>query len=317
MSISKQYPTGVDARLFEGPPAWDPLSGEALEEVDASSILFTEEGQAVPLLGIVGYLAHSMSFTKRVISGVIELNVGTRHFRQWRRRSGPLRGGIQRWQGATLYLEVVYQDDTIRRDWLRINQVWEHPVSLRVEETVVESVTFTAHSLQLILRESVVYDGEALRWMVDQGAFEVAGLAPQREVEVPAVVEGVRPDGTLEVRVLSSGKVWEVRLAHVLLPEQAVGVVPEGTDVAAFQVQAVLEMETWVGRSVMLVGPVEDVSVRRARVRGVDGADLERSLVEQGLAVVTLGLPRTPHVDALRAAEQEARREQRGVWAGA
>lgn len=129
-----------------------------------------------------------------------------------------------------------------------------------------------------------------------------------------AVGESFRVEKVLDGdTVILRGTSQRVRLANVDAPEMSHGY---GRPGQPFAVQATKWMQRAVeGKEVGIRCPDEDRYGRRVCVLLVNGEDVNKQLVRQGLAWANTANPRYLRDRTVLDAQREAQRERRGLWA--
>lgn len=113
--------------------------------------------------------------------------------------------------------------------------------------------------------------------------------------------------------VILRGTSQRVRLANVDAPERSHGY---GRPGQPFAVQATKWMQRAVeGKEVGIRCPDEDRYGRRVCVLLLNGEDVNKALVRQGLAWANTANPRYLRDRTMLDAQREAQRERRGLWA--
>jgi endonuclease YncB( thermonuclease family) len=113
--------------------------------------------------------------------------------------------------------------------------------------------------------------------------------------------------------VILRGAAQRVRLANIDAPEMSHGY---GRPGQPFAVQATRWMERAVeGKDVSVRCPDEDRYGRRVCVLLLNGQDVNKELVRQGLAWANTANPRYLRDRSVLDAQREAQRERRGLWA--
>ena len=148
---------------------------------------------------------------------------------------------------------------------------------------------------------------------------------PDVESKIPtqaqrAVVERIVDGDTLWVRVdepggsLSAGATHKIRLLEIDTPEtQGAG----GVECGAAKATAFAQKHLLVGSTVHLLADREDTDQYDRFLRYLwtdDGMFFNLEIVRQGLARAVLYEPNDLYIDAMRAAEAEARAGGRGIW---
>lgn len=113
--------------------------------------------------------------------------------------------------------------------------------------------------------------------------------------------------------VILRGTSQRIRLANIDAPEMSHGY---GRPGQPFAVQATKWMQHAAeGKEVTIHCPDEDRYGRRVCVLLLNGEDVNRELVRQGLAWANTANPRYLRDKTVLDAQREARRERRGLWA--
>jgi endonuclease YncB( thermonuclease family) len=142
----------------------------------------------------------------------------------------------------------------------------------------------------------------------------VAAHAPAAHAPPAQAGEVFRVEKVLDGdTVILRGAPQRVRLANIDAPEMSHGYGKPGQP---FAVQATKWMERAVeGKDVSLRCPDEDRYGRRVCVLFLNGQDVNKELVRQGLAWANTANPRYLRDRSVLDAQRQAQRERRGLWA--